>query len=208
MICPHERQLTGYGTSSHIQLNKGWRSTQAIGLGFRTDLNVLVHEGFLVPCSCSLDTFFKAHLGGVAQHSFCFGDVGTCVWNITGLVGHNLDESLASSVLLDQINEFLQRCSTSLSQVEDLVGVGAINGTDNTIDDITDVSVISGTGTISKLLQLHTTTDTVNKLEWGHIRATTGSIDSKESQASDIELGEMMVGVGQQLAGLLGGSIG
>ena len=73
-------------------------------------------------------------------------------WNITGLLGKDIDGGILLGVLLYEIDEVLERGAISLSKVEDFIIIGSINSTDNTIDNIIDVRIITRGGPIAKLL--------------------------------------------------------
>mmetsp|Transcript_22203 Transcript_22203/g.36758 ORF Transcript_22203/g.36758 Transcript_22203/m.36758 type:complete len:212 (-) Transcript_22203:716-1351(-) len=161
----------------------------------------------LVPLASATDSFFKFNLRLVSQQTLRFFDVGAGVGNITGLVRHDADVGFLANMLLNKVDEFLQGCSRSLPKVEDLILVRTVDRADNSVDDIANVSVVTAGRTVSKLLNLHSTTDAIDELEGSHVWTSTRTIDGEEAKTCDIELVKMVVGVSQELTRLLRGSI-
>merc|ERR1712232_241736 len=131
-----------------------------------TNINLILHVSLTIPGSSSGDAFFKTNLGSVTQQALCLANISASVWNITWLVRKDLAVCSLSSVLFNQGNEFSQGCTIALAQVENLVGVRTVNSTGNTIDNIGNVGVVAGGGSITELLYLSTTADAVNELKW------------------------------------------
>ena len=91
-----------------------------------------------------------------------------------------------------------------VAKIEDLVIVRPVNGTNGTVDNVRNVGVVAARGTVAELLHFYSTVDSISELERSHIRSSTGTVDSEESETSDLQLVQVVVSVGQQLASFLG----
>merc|ERR1712087_334416 len=160
-----------------------------------------------IPVHCPLDAIFEGNLRVVSKQVLGLGHIGTGVWNISGLVGKDLDDGLLANIFLNQVDEFLQGSTVTLAEVEDLVGIRPVNGADDTVDNVGNVGVVAAGGTVSVLLHFNTTVDAVGEFEWRHVGSSSWSVDGEESESSDIQLVQVVVGVGQQFASFLGSSI-
>jgi hypothetical protein len=162
----------------------------------------------VVPGNSPSDSLLEGDRRAITQQVFCLANVGTRVRDITGLVGHHLDFGSLASVLLDQIDELLQRRAAPLAEVEDLVLVRPINGSDDAIHDVIDVGVIAAAAAVAELLYFHPPTHPVNELERGHVGPAIVAVHGEEAQSRHIQVVEMVVRVGQKFAGLFGGGVG
>mmetsp|Transcript_21673 Transcript_21673/g.46918 ORF Transcript_21673/g.46918 Transcript_21673/m.46918 type:complete len:217 (-) Transcript_21673:1059-1709(-) len=163
---------------------------------------------FLVPFGRLLNALFEGVLALVSQQSLRLAHIGTRVGDISRLIGQDLDNGLASHMLLHQTDKLFERRSTAFSQVEDFVGMRTIQGTNNALDNVINVGVVAAAGSISKLLNLHSPTDAVDKLKGGHVGASAGPVDGEEAECRNVEIVQVVVGIGQQLASLFGGGVG
>mmetsp|Transcript_5246 Transcript_5246/g.9996 ORF Transcript_5246/g.9996 Transcript_5246/m.9996 type:complete len:246 (-) Transcript_5246:634-1371(-) len=111
-------------------------------------------------------------------------------------------------MLLHQINEILERCPTAFSKIDHFVGMRTINGSNDSIYNVGNISVVTTRRTITKLLDFKSATDPINKFERSHIGTSSRSVYREETETRHIEFVEMMVGVGQELTGFLGGCVG
>ena len=101
----------------------------------------------------------------------------------------------------------LRRRAATLAQVEDFIRMGTVDGTDDAVDNIGicrcnlcetirhQTSVARDRGAL------------VNELEGCHVGSSSGSVDGEEAKAGNVELVQVVVGVGEKLACLLGGGV-
>ena len=195
----------------HEQVGSTGSTAKAVGLCFWAVgfLHLcVVAVGLSVPLDGSSDTFFKRYTGFVAEQMLRLADIGARVGHIAGLIRQDLDIRHLTRVFLDQIDKLFERRATALAEIENLVGIGPINGSHHAIDDIINVGVIPTAAAVSKLLHLDAATDAVNEFERSHVGSSAGSVDGEESQRGYIEIVQVVVRVGEQLASLFGGGIG
>jgi hypothetical protein len=130
------------------------------------------------------------------------------VRDITGLVRQDVNNGIPLGMFLHETNEILEGSATALANVEDFISMRTVDSANNTIDNVGNVRVIATARSVSKLLNLHTTTHAINKLKGRHIGATAGTVHGEEPQARNVEIVQVVVGVSEKLSGLLSRGVG
>jgi len=186
--------------SAPVEINDRYRSSDMIWYG----LHSLLPMCLVVPFNRAPDPLFERNLGLVTKKLVGLVHISTSVWHITRLVRHDIDDRRLGGVLLDEVDEILQRCAGPLPEVENFVLVSAVDGPHDTVHDVRNVRVVAGGGTIAELLNLDTAADAIDELERSHVWASTWTIHGEETEGRDVEVVEMVVGVSEKFTSFFG----
>ena len=184
-------------------LGKRSRPPHAVGLRLRLDAYVL-HVLVLVPPHRPANALVEGDRRGVSQEVVRLAHVRARVGDVPRLIGQHLHFCVPPYVLLDDRYEFFQARAAPLPEVENLVGVGPVDGAHDAVHDVVDVGVVPARAPVTELLELEAAGHAIDELEGGHVRPAAWSVDREETQSGDVEPVEVVVGVRQELACLLG----
>jgi hypothetical protein len=106
--------------------------------------------------------------------------IGTRVRDITGLIRQDVNHGIPLGTFLHETKESLERSATALANIEDFVSMRTIDSAHNTTDNIVNTRLIAAARSVTKVLNLDTTTHPINKLERSHIGATAGTVDGEK----------------------------
>ena len=101
---------------------------------------------------------------------------------------------------LDQRDKVSQQKWSAIAEVYDFASEARVDSAHDASDDIINVGVVAGRGTVPVLLDGLFIVDAVDEFKWRHIRSASRTIDSEEAQTGAVEAVQVVEGVRQQFA--------
>ena len=128
--------------------------------------------------------------------------------DVAGLMREMLDGGCDAQALCDFSNEFAEWNGPGIPQIQYLESLQRVHRRDDSLGDVVDECVVPGGTAIPVLLNAFTSEHPRDEFVDGHFRSLPGAVHREETEATDVEAVEVRVGMGEELAGLLGGRIG
>src|SRR5262245_50369493 len=160
-----------------------------------------------VPFHEPADPFLDPDLRRIPEHGAGVFEVGAGLSHVARLIGLRHDLRGLSQRGFDVADQLAQADDFGASQVEDLVAAAVLQGGDDPGDDVLDVGVVPRRGSVPEQRDRLPLVDQAGELVNRHLGALARAVDREEAQARHVHAVEMVIAVGQQLAGALGGGV-
>jgi len=160
-----------------------------------------------IPVNEAGEAFGHGDLGLPGEGLAGFGDVGDVGEDIGFVEGYAADIGLLVEAFFEHLDDLVDGEDFVAAEVEDFITEG-LEAEDGAAGDIVDVGEAAGLAAIACDEDFAAFGDPLAEAEDGHVGAAGGAVDGEVAEDGDVEVVEVMVGVGHDLGAFFAGGVG